>query len=244
MENAGAGKYWYGDWAKLDYWAQWLNDTSLDPGEIVVFVDTDVIYGGCGLDWMVQQWERYTELSGVKVVGSAEMGIWPDSDPVTRLRYARLDSRLSATMAAFGLPGDAYARRAWCPMYNGTPCGEPPTLRHMNSGFLMGRVRDLRPVLRGAQEVRRLLRDPEDQRAWSTYYLVNDDKMTLDYTGSLIIAMYGLTPWETLEARGGRLWNRATGKPACLTHWNGQSRGFPGLFLPRLPFNDASLKRW
>mmetsp|Transcript_157996 Transcript_157996/g.484218 ORF Transcript_157996/g.484218 Transcript_157996/m.484218 type:complete len:312 (+) Transcript_157996:37-972(+) len=248
MENAGVGRYWYADRAKLDYYSEWLSNTSLDEDLLVVLVDTDVVYGGCGLDWMAQQFQRYTELSGKKVVGGAELGIWPDSDTATNLRYRRLDARVNSTLSAFGLPSTAYSRHAWCPMWNGAPCGDPKTLRQMNSGFLMGRVRDLRPVVAGARAVESTLiamrRDPEEQRIWSTYYLVNDDKMTLDYTGSLIIAMYGLTPWEILEASSAGIRNRVTGKKACLTHWNGQSRGFTGMFLEHLPFNDTSLKRW
>merc|ERR1740138_314009 len=64
-----------------------------------------------------------------------------------------------------------------------------------------------------------------DQGAATLYMAANPNKLTLDYTGSIVLNMHQMKLNESLEIMGGLFINKVTGVPQCFIHANG-----PALF--------------
>mmetsp|Transcript_21169 Transcript_21169/g.66985 ORF Transcript_21169/g.66985 Transcript_21169/m.66985 type:complete len:507 (-) Transcript_21169:67-1587(-) len=210
--NLGEGEKWKGYKSKVRLLQKYLSKR-MDEGaddELVAFVDgSDVIWGGCDPGYFQHAYEQIVEKSGATIVFSAELACGEqDCNKVPEV------PQWAVELAGEGraLDGDFWkeyvdgCRATWTDECSAkrdcgglAACADPPTVRFLNSGFVMGPVKDLAKLMDWSLENYDEMSVWGDQSVFASYWLENQEAVTLDYTGALAASISDLR-WELLEA--------------------------------------------
>jgi len=249
--NLGAGQEWHGLFTKPKLFKQWL-DNHPDPNKVIVFADSaDVLFGGCSQEQLMDNYRATVAKSGgVPVVMGAELGLDPPPSGAYTDIHKQFGDRRKKVQEIMALEDASYGDAAVCEIKRSDPkrcyvpsqqkvkeghwpcagpCSWPPALTFLNSGFIMGPVWAMREVAAGMIEHEELPVDApfrdnwHDQGAATLYMAANPNKLTLDYTGSIVLNMHQMKLNESLEIMGGLFINKVTGVPQCFIHANGPS---------------------
>jgi len=209
--NLGDGQKWDGYKSKVKmlqrYLAQRLREGDRD--ELVAFVDgSDVIWGGCDPGYFQHAYEEIVERSGARVVFSAELACGEqDCNKVSLVPDWAVD------LAGGRDLNDGFWRQyvdgckaTWTDECSDrrdcgglAACADPPTVRFLNSGFVIGPVKDLAKLMDWSLENYDKFSVWGDQSVFAVYWLNNTKDVTLDYTGALAASISDMR-WELLEA--------------------------------------------
>ena len=109
---------------------------------------------------------------------------------------------------------------------DGCPCHSPPQVMFLNSGFVMGPVKDLKPIVAWSLYNYDWVSTLGDQSVLAKYWIMHPDQIALDYQGELCLSTSDLNPYTLFakDPKTGGLWNKAFGRMQCLTHGNGRGR--------------------
>lgn len=231
VEVLGAGRNWTGLQMKSQLLAEFVGATAeREPEQVVVLVDgSDVLFGGCSGDELLRHFQSTVDATGAKVVLGAELGAYPDEQLQSLDGNRTFQDKMRAVLSAHHLPDRPYTAYTGCKMPrepgNWGQCSEPPRYQFVNSGFYMGRARDLVPVL----EAIRGGRDENDQVNAVSHQLQNPDTVVLDYSGALVLNLHEFKDVDSLlkvERRVGTregmaVRNAVTGNLQCFVHGNG-----------------------
>lgn len=214
--NLGAGKKWTGMVTKVDLYLAFARKWARrDPSQLLILADGgDVGFGGCDLDELWYSYHAVTGSSGgARVVAGGDNSIWPHVLRRHAERYKPLVADRLAILDAFGLREDSFH-----------PYQEFGLYAYVNSGFIMGPARELESILG-------CMRDAgwgvapgkfDDQYALTECMFRHPRKITVDYTGSIVLDMMGFKH-DILHAHRGAIYNRVTGRRQCFVHGNGKS---------------------
>lgn len=215
VRNPGAGKTWEGLGTKIETMRVLL--PTLPDDQLLAFVDGgDVMYGGCDLDDLVERFTALSTRTGTPVIFGAESNCYVpptagcgDAYPVHKWNEALLAGNVTEE----GL-------EAWA-------SAEHPKIKFLNSGFYMGRVKDIRALY---EFVVNTTGNFHDQRAFAQTLQDHPDMVTLDYASMLVSNLFGVPLDKNGTQRfsfdeGKQQWlNHATGKPVCFFHGNGPAK--------------------
>eukprot|EP00929_Paragymnodinium_shiwhaense_P067008 TRINITY_DN33699_c0_g1_i1.p1 TRINITY_DN33699_c0_g1~~TRINITY_DN33699_c0_g1_i1.p1 ORF type:complete len:637 (-),score=95.87 TRINITY_DN33699_c0_g1_i1:159-2069(-) len=244
--NAGAGFAWsYPGQTKPRAYEAWLQ--SVDPEDIVILMDDDVLSGGCS---RVDVCTRYAELvrasGGFQVIVSAEMGLYPKTHKDVRMHYMQVRERIGHMLDALHLDMHLYKNKSTCNCPVG-PCSRDRLYQYLNSGFIMGPAGKLLTIMSSLVETNGL----SDQDGLTEYFFQHNKSLALDYAGLLSLSMHQIKAAQTLNversltlqsqgginvnnsrnnftkqlASGGKvLRNLATNRVQCFMHFNGVAK--------------------
>jgi len=208
--NLGTGTKWDGYETKVKLLRRWLHD-QLAAGkgdDLVAFFDgSDVIWGGCELRHFIRAYHRIANRSGAKVVFSAELVCGEqDCNKVPDVPYW-------AIKIAGGRPlnggfwkkyvdgcdktwdDDCSSRRDCGGL---AACSVPPSVKFLNSGFVMGPVEDLFRLMDWSMNNYKKYSVWGDQSVFAVYWLKHQEEVTLDYLGELALSLSDMR-WDILE---------------------------------------------
>lgn len=277
--NLGYNKSWDNLFTKPKIFLPWLQSRE-DPEEIVVFADgADVMYGGCSDEELLDLYRRVVAVSGgARVLMGAEMGLDPPPLGAMTDPFRQFETRRHDVQGALSLTDESYGGVANCEIsrkkpeqcYTPTlleaqaghwpcagPCSFPPSLTYLNSGFIIGPVRDLIGVIEGMLKYENVddishkvshgspffmyklppnmnkvanvektgVYNWHDQGAATMYMAEHPDKLSIDYTGSLVLNLHQLPLKDILDVHPDALTNKVTGRVTCFLHANGPSLG-------------------
>ena len=181
--NLGRGKKWMGYKTKFQLLLPFLERH--DDDQVVAFMDgSDIFWGGCAMDQFKKAYEEIVHLSGATIVISAEIACGEQPcDIIPKV------------------PGwaEEWAGRklndGWWSQYLGPggcqsecECANPPAVKFLNSGFLMGPVRDLKHMISWSLKNYDWASTLGDQSVLAKYWLHHRSKIALDYTGALCLS--------------------------------------------------------
>jgi hypothetical protein len=260
VRNAGHGKTWNGWRTKLESFLGDLQrepanaDTGAEVGaevsrdQIVVLLDTDVIYGGCEMEEFLARYRDIVKASGASVVAGAEFNCYaPPAGDCSAYpeehRQAILDAVHSSAEKMQSLVNAS--EKAWpkkgkyCEIA-GAPCVQRETVpltgpKFLNAGFMVGPEEQLARVLRRAIA---LFDDSftDDQAALSTVMLESPDLLTLDYGTTLVSNLYGVSmdrggkAMFTWDQEAGTWFHRGIERTVCFLHSSAAGGPFKALF--------------
>jgi len=222
IKNLGVNKAWRGYFTKMILFQAFVRREmhKRGPDQLLALIDgADVMFGGCEPRDLVQRYWRVRNLSnGATVVAGAENCNWPPTIGDTG-RYWNIRQRRLHMMKEQNLSEDPYA--SW---YRGPKHDYCNGYFHANSGFLMGPAADLLQVLRCMAGLGRGKTDLDDtlyddQRGLVECLFRHPDKITLDYTGSIVLDMFGFNS-DIVRQAGPRLINQVTNTTQCFIHTN------------------------
>mmetsp|Transcript_146350 Transcript_146350/g.469508 ORF Transcript_146350/g.469508 Transcript_146350/m.469508 type:complete len:413 (-) Transcript_146350:48-1286(-) len=249
--NIGVGKTWTGYRMKVELFAAYLRSRLAmvgytEPGqveqELVVFVDgADVFYGGCSPSAFQAAYAEISAKSGASVIFSAEVVCGEQNcDRVPAIpHWAARISDVKNLDSGFWKKYEVGCNGTWTNLIvNGTPCAEerdcgywatcsvPPAVKFLNSGVIVGPIKDLSDMMEWTLRNYARFSVWGDQSVFSQYWLDNPDKVTLDYTGELVLSLSDMSH-DILKISGrdsSKITNQAFGHLQCLIHGNGRGR--------------------
>ncbi|CAK0872511.1 unnamed protein product [Prorocentrum cordatum] len=243
VTNVGAGEPWKFYRTKNGLMLKWLEDAvQKDPEAIAIMIDGgDMILGGCDEAFIRQKYGQILKASGggpdMTLVMSAETACFP-WDMGWRFRESALwEQRRSAVDSQVeNLSDDWVVPWSPCGDHKIAPCDGKSSraYRYPNWGFVMGPVRDLKPLFEWVYNNGGKKGELDQLRAqW--WMLSNPDKITLDYTGSLVLSIHQMAwgrpdsqaPIEIARNEEGQpvIRNKILGQPCCFAHGNGDGEG-------------------
>lgn len=244
--NIGFNRTWSGFQTKIELLDEYLQaQLSLvgydPPGEVerhlVVFVDGgDVFWGGCPLEEFRSMYHRIAEASGASVVFSAEVVCGEqDCNKVPAVPDWAGDMAGIANLSrgvwpkyAVGCRGtwnDECAAKRDCGYW--APCARPPSLKFLNSGFMIGPAKAMADMVSWARKNYEKLSVWGDQSVFASYWLEHQDRVTLDYTSELAISISDMDyKLLSVDHKSGDVRNMALDKVQCMIHGNGRGRDF------------------
>jgi len=243
VTNVGAGEPWRFYRTKNGLMLKWIKDAvQKDPEAMAVMIDGgDMILGGCDENFIWDKYRQILQASGggpnMTLVMSAETACFPwdmgwrfRSSAFWEQRRSKVDSQVENLTDDWVLP--------W------TPCGDKKiapcdgkasrAYRYPNWGFVMGPVKDLEPLFTWVYNKGGKKGELDQLRAqW--WMLTNPDRITLDYTGSLVLSIHQMAwgrpdsqaPIEIVRNEKGQpmIRNKILGQPCCFAHGNGDGEG-------------------
>lgn len=245
LHNVGIGGSWHGFVTKVRHYKEAVDvRAGRSPEDLVVLTDSDVAYGGCGEANLLGMYRKIVSASGgAPVVVSADANQYPPIDQgLARFRAPHFAARRKAVMSAFGLDVHALDPFFAQPV---VPGAVPIAIDYafVNSGFIMGPAREVSAVLqcmldegwdKECVDSANRHGDPkltprkvagvgkqtcfDDQRALSICALKNPSKITVDYTGNLMMTTYGLH--NMFKVTPEAVINTITGARQCFIHAN------------------------
>jgi len=176
---------------------------------VVLFNGIDLVSGRCNASELVARYEAVVASSnGAAVVFGAEYHCFSCDDGITE-RYVKLkDRRINESLRKMGLTPSMYRRHLACSneteLFNFTDplvqeiarskCFNPPKLRFLNGGFVIGPAKNLQPILKYACDNLLQLQlqdaghgDRSELRFFHTYLLDHPVEVTLDHAGLLAL---------------------------------------------------------
>lgn len=253
FKNLGVNQTWHGLFTKPHLFLEWLSSQK-DPEKLVIFADgADVMFGGCSNGELLDAYRKTVQASGnVRVVMGAEMGLDPPPAGAYVDIHKQFEERRQAVQATAGLKDSSYGDLAACVVSRqkadgchvpklakvksghwpcAGPCSWPPSLTFLNSGFIMGPVGELREVVSGMLRFEELPADApfrtnwHDQGAAILYMAENPHKVTLDYTGNIVLNLHQFPLKDIMHVHPDRIKNKVTGRTSCFIHANGPALG-------------------
>lgn len=239
--NIGTGHKWHDYKTKVALLAEWLRtraeeearkDVAKEGPELIAFIDgSDVFWGGCDPDYFLRSYQQIVNGSGARIVFSAEVvcgeqdcNAVPDVPAwANEIGGKDLNSGFWGKFAigCKGTWNDQCAAKRDCGFW--APCSEPPAVKFLNSGFIMGPVQELKDMLDWTIGHYDNTSVWGDQSAFAVYWLQNQANVTLDYTGALALSLSDMSH-ELMQAHKeeGVVRNGAFGQVQCLIHGNGR----------------------
>lgn len=221
VQNLGAGKPWHGSMTKVKLMYDWV--ASLPDNQLVVFMDGgDVMYGGCDIEDFIARFEALSKVTNAPVIAGAEYNCaYPPEAGCARYPSHGRDEVLD----------EFHLKAEDLDLWRST---DKMSLKFLNSGFYMGRAKNLRELyiewmaaaaLRSGKKHK--FTKGLDQSFAAEVLHERPDLLALDYASMLVSNLYGLR----LEKDGQQLFsfsgasqrweNAATRKPVCFFHANG-----------------------
>lgn len=211
------------------------------PGEaerhIVAFADGgDIIWGGCPPEDFRRNYDRIVEASGASIIFSSEV-VCGEQDCNQVPDVPRWAGELAGVS---NLSGDFWNRYAvgckgtWnteCAAKRdcgyGAPCSQPPSMKFLNSGFVMGPVKDMAEMVAWTRKHYHEFSVWGDQSVFAMYWLRHQHRVTLDYTGELALSISDMD-YQLLHVNPetGEVRNVAFNRVQCMIHGNGRGRDF------------------
>jgi len=228
IHNVCFNKTWYGFKTKVDAYHERVMELTAggQPEQLVVLVDnSDMAFGGCTYDDLLDRYDKISSLVNVPVIAGADNKLFPTTD----WPYHTFEERRGRIMRAFGMTAGKFCKYTECPKYS---------YRFANSGFLAGPPKDLQHLLRcmlknGWGDFGKTGYD--DQQGLHACMFSNPDLVALDYTGTLSQQLIFFDD-EVLYRSEGKVHNRvAGGVVQCFVHGNGDTmktwwpKLFPGM---------------
>jgi len=247
VTNPGAGEKWQFYRTKNGLMLKWIEEKmKKDPEAMAIMIDGgDMILGGCDEKFVWDKYRKILKASGggpnMKMVMSAETACFPIEMDWHFRDNATWEQRRSAVNSQVENLADDWVL-PWTPCGDKkqAPCDPVPrrAYRYPNWGFVMGPVKDLYPLFefvynKGGNPNKK--RDTIDQARAQWWMLSNDDRITLDYAGSLVLSIHQMAhgrgaskaPIEIVKDERGKpmIRNKITNQPCCFAHGNGDGEG-------------------
>mmetsp|Transcript_138571 Transcript_138571/g.430967 ORF Transcript_138571/g.430967 Transcript_138571/m.430967 type:complete len:513 (+) Transcript_138571:79-1617(+) len=209
--NVGEGHKWDGYKSKVKILQKYLQGRLREGGgdDLVAFVDgSDVIWGGCDPGYFQHSYDEIVRLSGARIVFGAELACGEqDCNKVPRVpQWAEELSGKRRLNRGFWKRFIDGCRATWTDECSAkrdcggmAACADPPSVRFLNSGFVMGPVTDLSKMFDWSLENYDNVTVWGDQSVFASYWLKNQKDITLDYTGAMVACISDMR-WELLEA--------------------------------------------
>jgi len=242
ITNVGAGEPWRYYRTKNGLMLKWLQDAKQkDPEAMAIMIDGgDMILGGCDEQFIRDKYGQILQASGggpnMTLVMSAETACFPvdmgwrfRENAFWEQRRSAVDSQVENLTDDWVLP--------W------TPCGDKKVApcdakasrayRYPNWGFIMGPVKDLEQLFTWVYHGGKKGELDQGRAQW--WMLTNPGRITLDYTGSLVLSIHQMAygrpdnqaPIEIVRNEKGQpiIRNKILGQPCCFAHGNGDGEG-------------------
>lgn len=256
--NLGEGRNWTDYRTKVELLGEYLRSRLAlvgyaAPGEVdedlVAFVDgSDAFWGGCELFEFQKAYSQIVAMSGAPIVFGAEV-VCGEQDCN---RVPPVPSWADDLSGGHPLSGEFWANYAvgcqgtWTAECSAkrdcgywAPCARPPSVKFLNSGFIMGPVRELNEMVVWALRNYKRWSVWGDQSVFAQYWLEHPHRATLDYTSRLALSLSDMgEELLDVDVKGGRVRNLALDSTQCLIHGNGRGRKFLGHLLTRLGHGD------
>jgi len=247
VTNAGAGAPWQFYRTKNGLMLKWIEEKmKKDPDAMAIMIDGgDMILGGCDEAFVWDKYRKIMQASGgpdMTLVMSAETACFPHEMDWHFRDNSTWETRRSAVNSQVENLADDWVL-PWTPCrdWKQAPCDPEPkrAYRYPNWGFVMGPVKDLQPLFKfvynDGGHPKKGKGDTIDQMRAQWYMLWHANKITLDYTGSLVLSMHNMVwgrpdseaPIELLKDEKGKPWirNKIINQPCCFAHGNGDGEG-------------------
>lgn len=243
--NVGAGKQWVDFKTKMMIMRDWLETRPVKPSDILVFVDGDVMFGGCSADEFQDRFKRILKITGADVIFGAETQCNDYNGDCTRdypaKYYDRVLSEFSlskATMQKCTIDTDEKVRQ--CDLHaSPTHCNGHHELKFLNSGLYAGHAVNMLHFLRtwllvmdaGWNTESKVKLGKYDQAGATLLLEQYPDMVTLDYGTMLFSNLYGLQFQNNFENGKSELFtyksdekvwfNNVINRNMCFIHPNG-----------------------
>jgi len=241
VTNVGAGQPWHFYRTKNGLMLEWLK-AHKDPDTIAIMIDgSDMILGGCNESFIMQKYEDTLQASGgganMTMVMSAETACFPhEMDWHFRDNATWENRRKNVTNRVANLPENWLKPWTPCADKKKAPCDTVPAYRYPNWGWVMGPVKSLTPLFEYVyNQGHKKGNDNLDQARAQWWMLWHPDRITLDYTGSLVLSIHQMAygrpdhhaPIELRKDWHGHPWvhNKILNQPCCFAHGNGDGEG-------------------
>lgn len=142
---------------KIVHINQWLQKQ--DPEDFVIYIDSDVVWGGCSEEQFMREFQAIAEASNASIITGAEFGCAAVDEPLRGFKCPvnRRDGfkdhnyhYIEKPAWAKKLYGDDQERwvrpgfvNVSCSNYAHGACSDPPQMIFLNSGFAAGKAKDL-----------------------------------------------------------------------------------------------------
>lgn len=177
------------------------------------------------------------------MVMSAETACFPQNMAWRFRENASLESRrVAVSKAVENLTADWVRPWAPCADKKVAPCDSQPAYRYPNWGWVMGPVKSLKPLFEFVYHGGARHELDQERAEWWLY--TNQDKITLDYAGAMVLSTHQMihgrpddqAPLELKMNKRGQPWilNKITGEPCCFAHGNGNGEGFINRMMERM----------
>jgi len=237
--NLGAGRPWQGLVTKVRVMRDWLEARPVPAGDIVVFVDGDVIYGGCALRQFKSRLSRILRATNASIVFGVEAqcndysgDCWEDYPAKFYDRVLREFSLDKMQMQRSTDNMDEKVGRCR-PEISPRRCSSHHELKFLNSGFYAGHAaRVLHALKLWLSLMESPLADdsnvelnPSDQSAALVLMEQFPGMVALDYAAVLCANLYGLKADGLFEWNENvKSWfNSVNEQDVCFIHPNGKT---------------------
>jgi len=255
VTNEGAGAPWQFYRTKNGLMLKWIEEKMKeDPEAMAIMIDGgDMILGGCDEAFIWDKYRKIMQASGgpnMTLVMSAETACFPHEMDWHFRDNSTWEKRRSAVNSQVENLADDWVL-PWTPCrdWKQAPCDPEPkrAYRYPNWGFVMGPVKDLQPLFKfvynnGGHPKKS--GDTIDQMRAQWWMLFRPHKITLDYTGSLVLSIHQMAwgrkdseaPIEIVKNETGKPWirNKITNQPCCFAHGNGDGEGLINRMIIRM----------
>jgi hypothetical protein len=239
MVNVGEGKKWEGYTTKVKLLTEYMR--SQDGDKLFAIVDGgDVFWGGCKPSSFMDAYKSIVKASGAPIVFSSEV-VCSEQEcnkvPDVPAWASKLEDGTEDLNGGFwkkyamgckGTWNDACSEEKNCNTQlhgeSTAPCSVPPAVRFLNSGVIIGPAKELSEMLDWTFKNYGKVSSYGDQSVFATYWLDNQDKVTLDYRGELSTSLSDLFNLFQVNREEGIIQNKAFDRPQCLLHGNGRGQ--------------------
>jgi len=219
--NLGQASTWHHRsdpaWHKLVQMREFLQGWPHD--ELVAVVDGSVFWGGCSRGEFLKAYDEIVADSGAPIIFGSEMTCYGQ------------DCRKAPAIPAYAA-SDAHGQYANCTgswtddcaaTKSCMQCSNPPQLKFLNSGFVMGPAGPLSRMMDWAHEA--YDHDMRDPSGFAQYWLDNPSLVTLDYQAKLMLSLSDMKQdVAQLQPSNGTVWNAASLRTQCFVNPNGRGR--------------------
>lgn len=217
--NYAVGKQWHGMLTKTEAWLQGVKErAAANPDGLIILVDTDIINGGCSDAVLRDRYERIVRVSGgAPIVVGGDLFQWPDIPGFfERFQDPAMRARRNAVLTEFGMTGQELD--AW-------RLPNMASYFFVNSGFVMGPAWLLVKAIECSRVFGWLQQEHyfNDQGGMQQCASRHPNLITIDYTGSIVLATNGFKPGFLTVTQAG-IYNTLLGGPQCFVHLDGQTK--------------------
>lgn len=235
VRNVGHGRVFVDLRTKVRLMRDWLQAAELAPDDIVVFVDGDIMFGGCALDDFRRRLEQILAATNTSMVFGAELQC-NDYNGDCSTDYP--DKFYSTVLKSFSLTKEKVgqctintdAKVGRCdPGISPSKCNSHREMKFVNSGFYAGRAAGVLYFLRKWMSAisdpprgTKVFVNPSDQATALMLLEQYPENVTLDYGTVLVSNLYGLDWDKDPFWYWDKVWtSRAIHRSVCFFHPNG-----------------------
>lgn len=243
--NVGAGKKWVDFKTKMMIMRDWLETRPVDPSDILVFVDGDVMFGGCSPEEFQNRFKRILSTTGADIIFGAETQCNDYNGDCSKDYPAKY---YDTVLTEFALSKkqmqqctkDTDERVRQCDLHvSPKQCIGHHELKFLNSGLYAGHAVNMLHFLRtwllvmdaGWHNKTKVKLGQYDQAGATLLLEQYPDTVTLDYGTMLFSNLYGLQFQNNPDLgynelytykSGEKIWfNNVINRTMCFIHPNG-----------------------